>query len=467
MGARMNVDRVVGLLKGLEGFRPYVYDDRSPWPRTEVARLDCRAVGGQYRVNATGGTATIGYGETEANFIDLYWGRRIMQADALAKMAERVKGFHHGVRGCITADLTEHQWEAVTCRAYQTGAGGFCRSETARLLNDGFLASALAKWRTEFAHPDRSEVEIAHFLTPDEEAPVTRIYTRDEIGFREPLGITRAQGMTRGFGLHHLGDGWGPTGDVGESIAALLGVQDFHMGPERGWNDIGYNWAVDHLGNAFTLRGSRVRNAANGGDVFRGYDSNAAWGSILYLAGTSGPLLTGPAKDAVWAIAGQEGWTAGDWLPHRIFTGSACPGEDRIAWLDAGHPRDSVTPPPTPTPPEDDDMAGLFIFDYVPDGTDKPVAILYTDGRLKWGLKSAEQLAFYATGKVPHLGPKGSQFYGELDWHPGGALLEFAAKGDEPTEGLVEVEDGHYSLAGGITEAMGRSTFETGDPGCG
>lgn len=165
----MNVARVIALLRDLEGWRDFVYDDRSPWPRSEVGRLDCRIEGGQYKVNATGGTATVGYGETGADFVDRYWGRRITQAEALDKMAERVPGFYQGVRRCIDADLTEHQWEAVTTRAYQTGAGGFCRSATAALLRAGDVAGALARWREEFAHPERSEVEIAHFMTPDEE----------------------------------------------------------------------------------------------------------------------------------------------------------------------------------------------------------------------------------------------------------------------------------------------------------
>lgn len=163
----MNVQRVVGLLKLLEGWRDFPYDDRSPWPRSEVGPEDCTLSGGQWKVKATGGTATIGYGETEAEFVARYWGKRITQAEALAKMAERVDGFSRGVKGCIKANLTDHQWEAVICRSYQTGAGGFCRSETAALLNADNIDGALDRWRTEFAHPDRSEVEITHFLTAD------------------------------------------------------------------------------------------------------------------------------------------------------------------------------------------------------------------------------------------------------------------------------------------------------------
>lgn len=168
----VRVDRVVELLRDLEGFLPFPYDDQSAWPRSRVYRAECMLSAGQYKVVITGGTATIGYGETGADFIDRYWDRRITQDEALAKMAERVEGFYAGVRGCITADLTEHQWEAVTCRAYQTGAGGFCRSIVAQALNEGDVETALTAWRREFAHPDRSEVEIAHFLTPDEEDPM-------------------------------------------------------------------------------------------------------------------------------------------------------------------------------------------------------------------------------------------------------------------------------------------------------
>lgn len=165
----MNLDRLIILLQRLEGWRPYVYDDKSPWPRTEVGRDDCFPSGGQYKVRRTGGTATIGYGETLAEVIDRYWGRRITHDEALVIMRRRVQGFADGVRRCIDRSLTAHQWEACTCRAYQTGAGGFCGSEVAALLNSGDLNGALDAWRRVFPHPGRSEIEIAHFLTSDDE----------------------------------------------------------------------------------------------------------------------------------------------------------------------------------------------------------------------------------------------------------------------------------------------------------
>jgi GH24 family phage-related lysozyme (muramidase) len=205
----VNIDRVIALLQRLEGWRPYVYDDKSPWPRTEVGRGACFPSGSQYKVLATGGTATIGYGETLAEVIDRYWGRRITQGEALAIMRPRVQGFADGVRRCIDRSLTAHQWEACTCRAYQTGASGFCRSDVAARLNAGDVNGALDAWRRVFPHPNRSEVEIAHFLTPDDEE---QLDAEDELFFFWHLR-----------GLYLAGPGWrSPWGMHPDNIDPLL-----------------------------------------------------------------------------------------------------------------------------------------------------------------------------------------------------------------------------------------------------
>lgn len=351
----MNVDRVIALLRQLEGWRDYVYDDKSPWPRSEVGRLDCREVAGQYRVNATGGTATIGYGETGAAFIDRYWGRRITQEEAVAKMAERVPGFYQGVLGCIDADLTDHQWEAVTCRAYQTGAGGFCRSEVAELLRAGDIPAALKRWREEFAHPDRSEVEIAHFLTPDEgeeETPM-KFVSRSDWGARDAGGITSAPTMTRGVAVHWLGPG-SSVADHAGCAAQMRQVQAYHV-DSNGWADFAYNAAACRHGYVFEGRGPRVRNAANGGGRRAGADANAAWASILYIEGTDGPGLTAEGQDAINDAAEWLGVAAGEWLGHRDFLSTECPGDRIYGWVHAGHPR-STGKAPAPAPSKEDQL---------------------------------------------------------------------------------------------------------------
>jgi GH24 family phage-related lysozyme (muramidase) len=449
----VNVDRVIALLRQLEGWRDYVYDDKSPWPRSEVSRAECVLSAGQYKVLITGGTATVGYGETGADFIDRYWGRRITQGEALAKMAERVPGFYQGVLGCIDADLTEHQWEAITCRAYQTGAGGFCRSETARLLDLGEIAGAVARWLKEFAHPDRSEVEIAHFLTPDDTvggSPM-KFVSRAEWGADDPGGITPAPGMTRGVGVHWLGGGRGPT-QHSQCAAKMREVQAFHTGPQRGWADFAYNDGACCHGYVFEGRGPRVRNAANGGGTRAGFDANAGWASILYLAGTDGPDLTPEGMDAINDSAVRLGVAGGEWLGHADFLSTECPGDDAYVWVHTGHPRGTgAVPIPTEPQPEPDlEVATMFIFDASPA---RGGGIYYTDGATwKRGVPNGNSLVFYATGKVPHVGVLPDDVFDAIPFASAG-LDELAA-------------DVAAALVGPLAVAMEQSDFETGDPGC-
>ena len=388
----MKVDRVVALLKDLEGWRDYVYDDRSPWPRSEVTRLDCRLVAGQYKVNATGGTATVGYGETSADFIDLYWGRRITQPEALAKMAERVQGFHAGVLRCITADLTEHQWEAITCRAYQTGAGGFCRSETAALLNAGYTAQALAKWSEEFAHPDRSEVEIAHFLTPDEE--------------KRPMETWHPRAIDA------------PANRAGSSFIGVAPKVVLHTVEGRGrysfnpssyygnpyWPHCTIDGAGIHQHLPIDVSGFALANSAGGAETNR---ANAIQCEILWFSAEIADLpldIMGHLADWVGWVLVQTGaplhfaqfrgpGSYGENAPQRFgaqewlnFTGICghqhVPENDH--WDPGAFPVDQLrraivafdTPNPVPVPQEEDDMA-LPLFGDSPEGREGGLWMLW------------------------------------------------------------------------------------------
>ena len=79
-------------------------------------------------------------------------------------------------------------------------------------------------------------------------------------------------------------------------------------------------------------------------------------------------------------------------------------------WLrDAVYNLLNATPEPEPEP--DTEAPELFIFDYF-EG-DKHKGILYSDGFYYWGV-TGETLAFYNTGKVPHLGAKGEAFMADL-----------------------------------------------------
>lgn len=51
-----------------------------------------------------------------------------------------------------------------------------------------------------------------------------------------------------------------------EQDAYMRGIQDFHMGPSRGWCDFAYNYAVFQDGEVYRGRGLRTVPAAQEGD---------------------------------------------------------------------------------------------------------------------------------------------------------------------------------------------------------
>lgn len=399
----MNLERLIVLLKALEGWRDYVYDDKSPWPRTQVGRGDCYLSGGQYKVHRTGGTATIGYGETSAEVIDRYWGRRITQDEALAIMRPRAQYFADGVRNCIRRSLTAHQWEACACRAYQTGVRGFCRSEVATLLNAGNVSGALDAWRRGFPHPSRSETEIAHFLTPDEEAPPMRFVSRAEWGARAPRSRTPAAGMRLGVGVHWLGPGGHPITHE-HCGQTMRWVQRQHMDTDQlqvgGAADFAYNAGACPHGWVYEGRGPKIRNAANGGGVRRGVDANAGWASILYLGSKSGPDLTRWGMDAINDAAAWLGVAGGEWLGHQDFKSTECPGNVVHSWVRNGHPRGSAGPDPRPPDPDKEDQ--MFFFWHF-----KAMYLCGPGWRSPWGMHPHNIDPLVATGRYPIAGKFG------------------------------------------------------------
>ncbi len=278
-----------------------------------------------------------------------------------------------------------------------------------------------------------------------------KFVSRAEWGADDPSGVTPAPGMTRGVGVHWLGGGRGPT-QHSQCAAKMREVQAFHTGPQRGWADFAYNDGACCHGYVFEGRGPRVRNAANGGGTRGGFDANAGWASILYLAGTDGPELTPEGKDAINDSAVRLGVADGEWLGHADFLSTECPGDDAYAWVHAGHPRGTGTlPGPTDPQPEPDlEVATMFIFDASPA---RGGGIYYTDGATwKRGVPNGNSLLFYATGKVPHVGVLPDDVFD---------AIPFASAGLNELAGDVAA-----ALAGPLAVAMEQSDFETGDPGC-
>lgn len=132
-----------------EAFISYPYDDAQPSRR--VFRGECSRVFGQY-MGPAGGTVTIGFGETDADFIDQHWGGVSYEA-ALNRKAERLKGFWaEGVRqsGLRTEHLNPNQASAWVSLFYNSGSSGpaSLAPMLVELSNDGLFDLAARLWRT-------------------------------------------------------------------------------------------------------------------------------------------------------------------------------------------------------------------------------------------------------------------------------------------------------------------------------
>lgn len=177
MARYANLDRLTELIAGFEAFRGYVYDDAT-WPSKAVGPGDCRRQGGQYVVKATGGVATIGYGETDADFLEERWASGITREEATERLRARVDEFAAGVESRLTRTPTARQAEAMVSLAYNIGLGGFAGSTVLRLFNAGDVkgaAGAFLMWVTPASLRARRLAEVEHFLTPGgEPAPPPR-----------------------------------------------------------------------------------------------------------------------------------------------------------------------------------------------------------------------------------------------------------------------------------------------------
>jgi lysozyme len=168
---------VVEELKGSEGFRSFVYDDAT-MPSRQVGPNDCDRVGGQYKVRRTGGTATIGYGETNSEVIDRHWDVDMSEEEATGLLKQSVwDRYFSPIRSLVSVDLNPNQWGALISLTYNIGVGGFSGSTVRRVVNSGRwgtfeggpLRDAFLMWTTGNRPGEltgRRLKELALFFTP-------------------------------------------------------------------------------------------------------------------------------------------------------------------------------------------------------------------------------------------------------------------------------------------------------------
>lgn len=175
-------------LRTSEGYVAYVYDDKRGRRGRLTGPGDCRLEGGQYKVRATGGTATIGYGETRRDVLDKYWNTEMSPAEALALLARRVeRDFYRPILPMITVPLSPRQWAALVHFTYNVGVRGFGESTLRRVINEGGhygtaqkgkVRDAFMMWLRPPELRGRREKEVAMFFDsrpapvgPPDEAP--------------------------------------------------------------------------------------------------------------------------------------------------------------------------------------------------------------------------------------------------------------------------------------------------------
>jgi len=153
---------------------------------------------------------------------------------------------------------------------------------------------------------------------------------------------------------------------------------DFHTGPDRGWNDIAYNFIVDSEGGIWEGRegsiAGAIRGDATGGNqgysqlvcVIGNFDSAAPTSAALdslvrvmaWLADKHG-IATSPGSTTSFTSLGSSRWPAGTQLNpstivgHRDMSATSCPGGQLYPYVVGGLMADvqAVRVGGNPTPP--------------------------------------------------------------------------------------------------------------------
>ncbi|MFI6296875.1 N-acetylmuramoyl-L-alanine amidase [Nonomuraea sp. NPDC050790] len=124
----------------------------------------------------------------------------------------------------------------------------------------------------------------------------------------------------------------------GPRSQTVRSIQDFHMGPSRGWSDVGYNFLVDEDGRIFEGRGWLVVGA-------HCPDHNRSGIGVAFI-GKNNP--TAEAKRAIRWLYDEACRRAGRKLKklgHGDRYATECPGRILQAWVDDGMPVDDAEEP--------------------------------------------------------------------------------------------------------------------------
>jgi hypothetical protein len=167
-----------------------------------------------------------------------------------------------------------------------------------------------------------------------------KLVTRRAWGAKEPRGFTQLSARAIDtLVFHYSAADSDEQSDHANCPGRVRGVQAFHMGPQRGWSDIAYNFLVCKHGYVFEGRGWGIRSAATGnandhtlavcflGDDTKGRDD-------VTNAGRQGLV------DIAHSFVVKYGQTR--MKGHRDFMSTACPGDEIYGFVTSRRFRDMV-----------------------------------------------------------------------------------------------------------------------------
>lgn len=150
------------------------------------------------------------------------------------------------------------------------------------------------------------------------------IITRKEWGAAAPKATPGHTSWAAGGELWvHYSEGPPPSNSASAEAAQVRAIQAFHQGPDRGWNDIGYNYLVAPSGRIYEGRGFEVVGA---------HCPNHNHRPGVCLLWKSGTIAPPPAALNAVLDLGHD-LKAGVLRGHREGYATTCPGDAIYSWV--------------------------------------------------------------------------------------------------------------------------------------
>ncbi|MEV4670957.1 peptidoglycan recognition family protein [Actinomadura sp. NPDC049382] len=149
--------------------------------------------------------------------------------------------------------------------------------------------------------------------------------------FGWPATAASSAPCKNGLVVHYDGSNQGLAGKSHASCRAYWkATRKFHMGPARGWLDIGYSFGVCPHGIVMEGRGWQRQQAAQPG-------GNSTWTSVTFMSGDD----ERPTAAQVAAFKELRAWLRGKGLGsairgHRDFISTSCPGSTLYSMVKSG-----------------------------------------------------------------------------------------------------------------------------------